>query len=459
MPHSPPPTSLPPSHVDALIAELAADGGPRAALASRSATFAPVHVLYGGAHLYRAESPAKLGKIARAAMDTWGNDDRVFGSLVGLREPDDAALAAELARRVREKLAGHAVERTCIDFEDGYGPRGDDEEDADAVRTAGELARATLAGGQPVIGIRIKSLAADTAWRAVRTLDLFVSTLARATGGAVPEGFTVTLPKVSRPAEVKALVELLSSLEQALGIADASLGIELMVETPRSLVDDDGRIALPSLVAAARGRCVAAHLGAYDLTASLGITAGEQRLDHPACEAARLMMQMSLAGTGVTVVDGATTVLPIARHRETADAPLTDAQRATNTSDVHTAWALHATAVRRALALGIYQGWDLHPAQLPARYGAVYAFFLAERAAMASRLRAFVAKATQATRSGRVFDDAATGQGLLELFVRGVACGALGDDDVSATGLSLDEIRARSFANIVAARSATTAKP
>jgi citrate lyase beta subunit len=198
---------------------------------------------------------------------------------------------------------------------------------------------------------------------------------------------------------------------------------------------------------------VAAHLGAYDLMASLGVTAGEQRLDHPACEMARLLMQLSLADAGVVVVDGATTVLPIARHRETADAPLTDAQRAINTGDVQTAWALHATAVRRALSLGIYQGWDIHPAQLPARYGAVYAFFLAERAAMTARLRTFVATATQATRSGQIFDDAATGQGLLNFFVRGVACGALADDDVKATGLSLDELRARSFAAIVATRS------
>jgi citrate lyase beta subunit len=241
-------------------------------------------------------------------------------------------------------------------------------------------------------------------------------------------------------------------LETTLGI-DGRIGIELMVETPRALVDETGRMALPALVEAAGGRCVAAHLGAYDLTASLGVTAGEQRLDHPACDAARLLMQLALAGTGVDVVDGATTVLPIARHRETPHAPLSDAQRAINAGDVQTAWALHATAVRRALELGIYQGWDLHPAQLPARYGAVYAFFLAERTAMAARLRGFVAKATQAMRSGQIFDDAATGQGLLNFFVRGFACGALGEDDLRATGLSLDELHARSFARIVAARS------
>jgi citrate lyase beta subunit len=446
-----PQTSLPTSQVEELVRDLDDTTGATGELVAH----APVHVVYGGAHLYRADSPAKLAKLARAAMDTWGKDDATFAKLMGVPETAAKSVAGELASRVREKLAKDPVEKTCIDFEDGYGPRSDDEEDAEAVRAAGELGRAPRAP-RPLIGIRIKALSGPTARRGARTLDLFVTALAgatRATGGKLPPGFTVTLPKVARPAEVAALASLLGALEKALGITDERIGIELMVETPRALVDQDGRMALPSLVAAAGGRCVAAHLGAYDLTASIGVTAGEQRLDHPACDAARLLMQLALAGTGVDVVDGATTLLPIARHRETPDAPLTDTQRAINMGDVHTAWALHAAAVRRALALGIYQGWDLHPAQLPARHGAVFAFFLAERTAMATRLKAFVAKATQATRSGRVFDDAATGQGLLNFFVRGVACGALDDDDVRATGLSLEELQARSFARIVAARS------
>jgi len=455
---APPITSLPSSRVDELFHRLTRGEDPYslddAADLVAIAGPAPVHVVYGGAHLYRADSPEKLAKIARAAMDTWGKDDAAFARLMGVREgaAAEGELGSELARRVREKLARDPVEKTCIDFEDGYGPRRDEEEDAEAIRTAGELARAPRSA-RPIIGIRIKALAPPTARRAVRTLDLFLTAL-KAASAELPPGFTVTLPKVTRAAEVTALAELLETLETTLGIPAGTIGVELMIETPRALVDGHGRVALPALVAAAKGRCVAAHLGAYDLTASLGVTAGEQRLDHPACDVARLLMQMALAGTGVVVVDGATTVLPVATHRETAGAPLTDAQRAINAGDVTSAWALHAAAVTRALALGIYQGWDLHPAQLPARYGAVYAFFLAERKAMAARLRGFVAKATQATRSGQVFDDAATGQGLLNFFVRGVACGALGDEDVGATGLSLDELRARSFTRIVAARSA-----
>jgi citrate lyase beta subunit len=454
--------SLAEERVEEVLAALAPAERAGASAGTPRSARTPVHVVYGGAHLYRADSVARVGAIARATMETWGKDDARFGAMLGITDP---ALASEVTARVRAKLASAPLEKSCIDFEDGYGPRGDAEEDAEAVRTAGDLARAsapragapqaTNAHANPIVGIRIKALAAPTARRALRTLDLFVTALARATGGVVPEGFTVTLPKVTRHAEVSALAELLGTLESKLGLPAASIGIELMIEAPRALVDRTGRVALPALVAAADGRCVAAHLGAYDLTASLGVTAGEQRLDHPACDVARMLMQLSLAGTGVEVVDGATTVLPIGRHREAPGAKLTDAQRASNAEDVLGACALHAMAVRRALGVGIYQGWDLHPAQLPARYGAVYAFFLAERAAMAERLAAFVAKATQATRSGRVFDDAATGQGLLEFFARGVACGALSEDDVRVTTLTLDEVRARSFERIVAARAVT----
>ncbi|AKU99355.1 hypothetical protein AKJ09_06019 [Labilithrix luteola] len=404
-------------------------------------------MLYGGAHLYKADAAAKLGKLAANAMATWGKDDDAFGALVGAGKEGSI-----VAARVREKLANAPLEAMCIDFEDGYGPRPDAEEDADAERAATELAKASQAPG-PVVGMRIKALSTATARRAIRTLDLFVTTLAKASSAALPLGFTVTLPKVEAPNEVAALASLLDDLERENGLAPKTIGIELMVESPKSLVAKDGSVALPALVTAANGRCVAAHLGAYDLTASLGVSATEQRLDHPACDAARMLMQLSLGDGPVAVVDGATTILPLPRHKAAAGQSLDPRQAAENESDVHGAWRLHARHVRSALAMGIYQGWDLHPAQLPARYGALYAFFLGERNAMSARLRTFVDRATKATRSGQVFDDAATGQGLLNFFLRGVACGALDENDVQPTGLSLDELRSRSFAAIVEARS------
>jgi hypothetical protein len=108
--------------------------------------------------------------------------------------------------------------------------------------------------------------------------------------------------------------------------------------------------------------------------------------------------------------------------------------------------------VRSSLRHGIYQGWDLNPAQLPIRYAAVFAFFLEGRAEAARRLRGFIEKAAQATLSGNLFDDAATGQGLVNYFLRGINCGALTEQEALEAGLTLDELRGRSFMKIVEAR-------
>ena len=116
-------------------------------------------------------------------------------------------------------------------------------------------------------------------------------------------------------------------------------------------------------------------------------------------------------------------------------------------------WSLHARLVRRSLERGFYQGWDLHPAQLVTRHAAVTAFFLEGREEAAGRLQLFVERAAQATLLGNVFDDAATGQGLLNFFLRGISCGALSEDEVLATGITLEELRGRSFVKILKNRS------
>ncbi len=105
-----------------------------------------------------------------------------------------------------------------------------------------------------------------------------------------------------------------------------------------------------------------------------------------------------------------------------------------------------------SLRNGFYQGWDLHPAQFVTRYAAVYHFFLGGLTSASNRLKAFVEKAALASLHGDVFDDAATGQGLLNFFLRGIACGAITEDEARATGLSLEEIRSRSFLKILESR-------
>jgi len=399
-----------------------------------------VHVVYGGAHLFNAATVAKLGERARTAMQSFAGDASTFGRTVGVA---DASIAQQVMERVLDKLARRPVEAMCIDFEDGYGPRTDEEEDAEAVRAARELA--ATSAPEALIGIRIKALSGATVGRGIRTLDLFVTSYAKAARGALREGFSITLPKVTSPEQVAALADVLEHLERTLGVT-RPIEIELMIESARSLVTESG-LAIPMLIEAARGRVVAVHLGAYDLTAELGVTAGDQRLDHPYCDLARMLLQLSTAGLGVGVSDGATTTLPI---------PPKDASAEESADAVRRAWALHAANVRRAIDAGIFQGWDLHPAQLPARYGALHGYFLERKAGMSARLRSFVARATQASRVGQVFDDAATGQGLMTFFARGLACGALDESDVRAAGLSPEEL-SRSFAEIVSARAAPEA--
>jgi len=206
-------------------------------------------------------------------------------------------------------------------------------------------------------------------------------------------------------------------------------------------------------LAAARGRCTAAHFGTYDYTAGCNITAAHQHMTHPACDFAKNMMQVSFACTGVWLSDGATNIMPVAPHRAAEGAMLTPAQEAENLHTVHRAWSIHYGHIRHSLTDGFYQGWDLHPAQLPTRYAAVYAFFLQSLDAASERLSNFVEKAAKATLVGDVFDDAATGQGLLNYFLRAINCGAITEAEaLERSSLTLDELRSGSFVTILQSR-------
>jgi hypothetical protein len=253
------------------------------------------------------------------------------------------------------------------------------------------------------------------------------------------------------PEQVTALADLFQVLEQQLKLPDGSLKLEMMIETTQSIIDDEGRLGLPLLLAAAKGRCVAAHFGTYDYTAGSNITAAHQHMLHPSCDFARQMMQVSFAGTGLWLSDGATNIMPVAPHRfEEGESPLTTKQIEENRQVVHRAWKLHYDHIQHSLINGFYQGWDLHPAQLPTRYAAIYAFFLEGLDAASQRLKNFVEKAAKATLVGDVFDDAATGQGLLNYFLRAVNSGALKEEEaVELSGLTAAELRSGSFLRIL----------
>jgi citrate lyase beta subunit len=417
----------------------------------------PVHTVYGGAHLFRADTASRLGELALRALEEYAPRAPDLGAALGWASDDP--LADTIYQRVVHKLKREPVEDFRLDFEDGYGVRPDGEEDGHAVSAADEVARGLSSGTlPPCVGIRIKPLNEEQRGRAVRTLERFLAALLERTGGTLPANFVVTLPKVTIPEQTAFGAAVFERLEVAHALPEGALRCEVMVETPQLILGPDGRCPLRDVVAAARGRCVAAHFGTYDYTAGLGITAAHQRMRHPACDFAKHVMQVALAGTGVWLSDGSTTVLPVGPHRQEKGAtPLTPGQIAENRSSVHAAWRLHYQDILHSLAGGFYQGWDLHPAQLVSRYAALFTFFLSNVDAAGARLRNFVARAAQATLVGEVFDDAATGQGLLNYFARAVACGALTEAEAAErTGLALEELRGRSFTAILKKRGRQT---
>jgi citrate lyase beta subunit len=366
-----------------------------------------------------------LGKLAERALAEYAPDGATLAEALGIR--DDSAATAY--NRVVEKLRREPVEDYRIDFEDGFGIRSDAEEDAAVDAAAAQLSKGLEEGTlPPFIGLRVKSFAPESKPRALRTLNRFLKS-----AGKLPEEFVVTFPKITALDQVSEFMDALAPYPD--------VGVELMVEASLSLRN------LLELVELTAGRCVGAHFGPYDYTASLGITAHSQHLSHPACHFARSIMLMTLAGSGIALSDGPTNILPIPPHRPLpGGTDLTDSQKSENRLVVHRAWKLHYQHVRDALYNGFYQGWDLHPAQLPVRYAAVYSFFLEGLDLASERLRNFIRMAAQATMVGDVFDDAATGQGLRNYFLRAVSCGAVpGSDILALTGLTLDELRSARF--------------
>lgn len=384
----------------------------------------PIHTVYGGAHLFSERTIAKLQEIAARSLSAYGDDlSEVFGF--------DPALAREIHARLAAKLAREPIEDYRVDFEDGYGVRSDEEEDAHALAVAEAM---TCGGLPPSVGIRIRALSRATAGRALRTLDLFLTRI-----GRLPPGFLVTLPKVEDDEAPAALVAALERLEAALGLEP--IAVELMVESP-------GGLDLRRRIEACRGRCVAVHLGAYDYLTACGVGPGDQDLGHPALDHARLTLHRETAGTGVALVDGATLRLPLPPRKEEPSAP-------ENRQAVHGAWRIHAADVRRALRQGFHQGWDLHPAQTVSRYATVFAWYRQDLGAVAARLRNFVEHSARATRLGAGFDDAATGNALLLHLLRGLDCGALDEAEVrEGTGLSREDLATRSFPEILRRREA-----
>jgi citrate lyase beta subunit len=364
----------------------------------------PVHTVYVAADRYGPGLAAEWGWQALKALESWAPGPAEFGAAMGL----PPGLAADVRSRVLAKLVDEPIEDLRLDFEDGYGDRGDDAEDADASRAAMHLAGEITAGsGPPFTGLRAKCLEPATRRRAVRTLHEFLGALLE--HGPLPPGFVITLPKVTSADQVTAMARLCAALEQAHGLAPGRLVFEVQVETPQLILGADGTATIARCVPAAEGRLTGLHYGTYDYSAALGIAAQQQSMEHPVADHARAVMQVAAAGTGVRLSDGSTNVLPEGGRDQ-----------------VTAAWQLHARLVRRSLDRGFYQGWDLHPAQLASRYAATFGFFREGLTAAAARLRSYVGR-----EPGGILEEPATARALAGFLARGLDCGAVTEAELA----------------------------
>ncbi|WP_299569115.1 aldolase/citrate lyase family protein [uncultured Williamsia sp.] len=353
----------------------------------------PVHTVYVTADKAVPQTPQAWGTQARALL----TDHTMI--VAGL----DAAVDVSLVDRI---LGECPVQDLRIDFEDGYGDRGDDVEDEDARRAGATLAAwAADPSGPFSLGIRAKGLGAAERRRGIRTLE----TVLDAAGG-IPDGFVFTVPKLRSVRQVDGVVALCEEIERAHGLPTGSLRFELQIESPQAVVGADGTATLARAIVAAEGRCTGLHYGTYDYSAACGIAARHQSLDHPVADHAKAVMTAAAAQTGVWVSDGSTQVVPEG-----------------DPDVVVAALSRHFRLVTRSLQRGIYQGWDMHPGHLVTRWAATTAFFRGALPPAARRLESYLGRL-----GGSVVDEPATAEALAAVVLRGVDCGALTESEILA---------------------------
>lgn len=393
----------------------------------------PTHTFIEGAHHFTPDRARALGDAALRALEDHAPDPRALAALLGL---DASAETSErMHAHVLDRLAREPVQDFRLDFEDGYGFRPDEVEDAHAIEAARAAARGAREGTlPPFLGIRVKPFSPPLRARSERTTELFVREFVEAADG-LPVHLAVNLAKVTSSAQVSAMAEGLAALEHLLGLPEHSIALEVMLETPRAFLGEDGRSPLPSFRDAGGARLRSACFGPYDFTTAIGIAPHEQRLGHPSCDHARQQMLMAYGGSTPWIADGSTGILPVGGRE-----------------DVHAGWAAHFDDVSSSLLQGFYQGWDVHAAQLVTRWAAAYLFFATGYSSAAPRLRALLDRAAESTRLGAMFDDPATGEALLRFVRRAMDGGFVAPGQLADAGLEPDELHGASFNEIIRGR-------
>ena len=378
----------------------------------------PIHTVYIPAEQFDAGIAKAWGEEGLANWRKHAGSRNNIADYLGVT----TALAAEVAPLVETKLQIEPVEDLRIDFEDGFTQHGVAAQDKDADEDA-HLGRAVEVCAKkapaPFWGLRFKCFEAPNRDRGIRTLVFFLLALGKRS--ALPPGRTLrlTFPKVTSTRQVENLVSILAELEKTLGLDEGAISFEIQVETPQSIIGRNGNSPLPDFITAGSGRVLSLHYGTYDYSAFLGVAAADQALDHPVADHAKDIMQTAVAGRGVELSDGSTNLLPVGAR-----------------DGIRIGWTVHGHLVGRHLARGIWQGWDLHPNQLPTRFAATYAFFRQRTPQALERLDAYLAR-----RSGAFADEPATAKALASFLFRALNCGAVSETEiVSACGVGRDEL-------------------
>lgn len=348
----------------------------------------PAYVLYGGAQLFSADTHDKMISLARRWLKEY-------------------AWLGDTARRRVEKRLAQPLDDIRIDFEDGYGRRPDEEEDAHALQVQQALPQVH----EPRrCGIRVKPITRRFAQRAVRTLEIALQGLT-----VWPRGFCITLPKLEHPAQVRFIIQELERIEDG----RPPLPLELMIESPAGLR------RVPDLLQIAGKRARGVHFGPFDFLASCGIGQGD--LLHPVNRAARAQLLLAVSGSGVELADGPTTLLPLPPHKQPSATQLSENQKA-----VRNAWEFHRDQVLATREQGYFQSWLLHPAQLVSHAAALIQEHEKTLPGALERLIAYWKGRGQARASGGDFDDRATARQWTRLVEQGLELGLIEDSAIAA---------------------------
>src|SRR5699024_881711 len=199
------------------------------------------------------DTPAQWREQAVNAVREQGSLEQLAGLVIN-EATNSPGYTERLAELVEQKLFREPIEDIRLDFEDGYGRRGDLEEDEHAISAAKNVAKSIQEQtAPPFIGIRFKCLEANLRARGLRTLELYLTTLLENSDG-LPDSTVLTLPKVSTVDQIKAMNDAASALETGLDLPTGSIRYEVQVETPQLIINRQGRSEIAAVLHAGDGR-------------------------------------------------------------------------------------------------------------------------------------------------------------------------------------------------------------